>query len=235
MATGKELPRLPGQQQAFTGLINPVPYIIVAPDGKKLLAWVPGNERFTTLTGFDLASGAELLSFNDQGRNIHSVAFSADGKRAATGARDGSVRVFDLEKKGTMLPGGDWFLYEKGVGVGDLALNTDGSILVAGSDTGDVKICLVAKKETLKTIKAHTSRVIACQVSHDGKLRFATVGLNNVIKLWDIATGQELRTWNMRSVGQDRGGFVVSIAFSPDNKQIVTGNANTTVFVLDLP
>lgn len=226
--TGKEIPRLPGQQQAFTGLIQPSPYLYMAPDGKKLLAWVPGNERYTTLTGFELATGTEIFSFNDQGRNINSVAFSPDGKRAATGARDGSVRVFDLERK-EMLPGGDWFLYGKGVGVGDLAFTPDGKKLVVGSDAGDVKICLIEKKETLRHLKAHTARVIACQVSPDGK-RFATVGLNNVVKVHDLETGEELRVWNMGG-----GAQVVSIAFSPDGRNLVTGNANTTLFVLELP
>src|SRR5439155_1693689 len=79
--TGKELPRLPGQQQSFTGLIKPSQYVQMAPDGKKLLAWVPGNERYTTLTGFELATGTEIFSFNDHGRDIRSVAFSANGKR----------------------------------------------------------------------------------------------------------------------------------------------------------
>jgi WD40 repeat protein len=105
---------------------------------------------------------------------------------------------------------------------------------VAGSDKGDVKICQVAKREVLKTIRAHDRGVSACQISPDGK-RFATVGENNDVKLWDLATGNELRSWNMRSFGQDGGGFIVSIAFSPDNKQLVTGNANTTLFMLELP
>jgi WD40 repeat protein len=160
------------------------------------------------------------------------VAFSADGKRAATGARDGSVRVFDLEKKGTLLPGGDWFLYEKGVGIGDLALNADGSLLAAGSDAGDVKVCRVAGKETLKTIKAHSTGIIACQISPDGK-RIVTIGADNVVKLWDLDSGGERRSWIIR--GQDRGKFISSVAFAADSKQLAIGNANTTVFILELP
>jgi len=35
--------------------------------------------------------------------------------------------------------------------------------------------------------------------------------MNNVVKLWDLATANELRSWNMSSFGQDG----VSIAFSP--------------------
>jgi WD40 repeat protein len=208
-----------------------VPYFLIGPDGKRVLTWEPRDSE-STLSGFDLATGNELFSFNDRGRTINSVAFSADGKRAATGARDGSVRVFDLEKKGTMLPGGDWFLYEKGVGIGDLALTADGSVLAAGSDAGDLKICLVAGKETLKTIKAHSTGVIGCQISPDGK-RIATVSADNAVKVWDTGSGAELRSWTIR--GQDRGKFIVSVAFSPDGKQLAIGNANTTVFILALP
>jgi WD40 repeat protein len=83
---------------------------------------------------------------------------------AATGARDGSVRVFDLDKKGAMLPGA-WFLYDKGVGLGNMAFTPDGSLLIAGSEAGDVKIRRVAGKETLKTIKAHAGAVTICQVT----------------------------------------------------------------------
>jgi WD40 repeat protein len=232
MATGKELPRLPGQQQAFTGLPKSVVYVALAPDGKKLLAWVHGDERYQTIAGYDLASGTELFSFNDQGRNIRAIAFSADGTRAASGALDGSVRIFDLDKKGMLLPGGDWFLYGKGVQVGDVALSPDGATLVAGSDAGDVKVCLVSKKETLKTIKAHTAAVVACLVSPDGK-RFATAGADNNVKLWDLGSGAELRSWNLGGPLRVNGGL--PLAFSPDGKQLVAGNANTTAYVLDLP
>lgn len=229
METGKERPLVPGQQQSFTGFKIPVPYFVVSPDGKKLVIWEP-RDRGTIITAFDLATGTELYSVNDPSRSINAVAFSADAKRVATGARDGSVRILDLEKKGTTLPGGDWFMYDQGVGMGDLAFTPDGSILVAGSTAGDIKICKVANKEVLKTIpKAHKSRIIACQVSPDGK-RFATIGETNIIKLWDIATGEELRSWDLHTVSLDR-----SVAFSPDGKQMVAGNTNTTVFVLDLP
>ncbi len=225
--------RPPGNFVTFRDRIKPIPYVAVAPDNKTLLAWVPGNERYTTITAFDLTTAKELFSFNDQGREIKSVAFSADGKRAATGARDGSVRVFDLEKNGTLL-GGDWFLYQKDVGLGDMAFTPDGKTLVAGSDAGDIKICRVADRMTIATIKGHKGAVSICQVSPDGK-RFATAGMDNVIKLWDLASATPVRTWEIRDAGRDQNGFIGSIAFSPDGKQLVTGNANTTVFVLDLP
>ena len=44
--------------------------------------------------------------------------------------------------------------------------------------------------------------------------------------------GKEVRSWDM---GRHSDMFVIALAFSPDNKQLVSANANTTVYVLDLP
>ena len=66
--------------------------------------------------------------------------------------------------------------------------------------------------------------------SPDGKL-FATYGDDNVIKVWDM-DGKELRRWDL---GKNQGMLVINLAFTPDGKQLVTANANTTVYILDLP
>jgi WD40 repeat protein len=229
--TGKEfLPRKP----TFTGLINPVPYLLLPTGGNKLLAWVPGNERYTTITGFDLATGNELFSFNDTGRHVYAVAFTPAGNLVALGAKDGGVRIYDLDKKGQQLPGGDWFMFDKGTSVGDIAFTPDGKQLVVGHDSGDIKIADVAGRKVLHTLKGHKQRIGVCIVSPDGK-RCATAGFDNVVKLWDLANGKELRSWDMHMLIQERGGFIMNMAFTPDNRQLVTANANSTVYVLDLP
>ena len=55
------------------------------------------------------------------------------------------------------------------------------------------------------------------------------------VKVWDLATGQELRSWDANTPDIERGSFIAAIAFSPDGKHLVTGNANSTLFLLDLP
>jgi hypothetical protein len=45
----------------------------------------------------------------------------------------------------------------------------------------------------------------------------------------------ELRRWDMRGGANLTSSLVVTLAFTADGKQLVSGNANSTLFVLDLP
>lgn len=230
----REVPREQAQQQNWSGLLSSPPLMSLTPDGKKLFVWEGGNERFIKINAYEFPSGNQLFTFNDNGRHVQAVSISADGKTAATAAKDGSIRLFDLDKNGQMMPGGDWFPFEKDVATGDIALTPDGSQLVVTSEKGQMKILKLAGRQTLQDVKAHAGHINACLVSPDGK-RVATAGADNQLKLWDVASGKELRRWSMQESPGLRRGLVVNVAFSPDSKQLVTGNANTTLFVLDLP
>ena len=253
--TGLEmLPRKP----TFINLINPVPFLTV-PDDKHLLAWVPGNARYTTVTAWDLATGNEVVTFIDpeqdkkkRNRQVQAVAFTPKGDRIATGGKDSdpkspikdaSVRIFavDFDKK-TAKPlfEDDWYIFktdkgeERPPGMGDIAFTSDGKILVVGNDRGDIAVCQIEGRKVLTTLKGHKQKIAVCITSPDGK-RIATAGYDNVVKLWDIASGKELRSWDMRMSVQERTSFVMNLAFTPDGRQLITANANTTLFVLDLP
>jgi len=235
LKTGKEQPLPP----IFKNLINPVPLLAVPPGGKKIMAWVPGNERYTSVTAFDPAAGVELFTFNDPPkgappRNIYAMAFTPRCEKAVLGGKDGSVRIFDLDKKGEIVPGGDWFVFDKGVGLGDLAFTPDAKKLIVGSEAGELRIFQIDGRKLLHAFKGHKQRIGVCQVSADGK-RFATAGFDNIVKLWDVDTGKELRSWNMHMLVQERSAFVYNMAFTPDGKALVTGNANSSLFILDLP
>jgi WD40 repeat protein len=238
----REIERTPAQLQTFNRLRRYSPYIFVAPDGKKLYVWLPNPDtRIKTLVEcFDLNEGKQLFQFVDDNRSVNSLAFCANGKLVATGAKDGSVRLHDLEQQGAILPGGDWLCFDKAgakeaVGVADLALTPDGKTLVVTSDEGEVKIGDIASRTMRKTFKAHDGRIMACVTSPDGK-RCATVGLDNIVKLWDLETARELRRWPLgRPATEMHGLLVSSLAFAPDGRQLATANTDTTVYLLDLP
>jgi WD40 repeat protein len=230
VAAGKELPQQENHQLNFNNLLNPPPRLQVTPDGKRLLAWIPGSERYTTLAMYDLASGKELLRFNDTGRNVTAVVFTRDGKWALTGARDGSLRAYNMETK-QMQRGGDAFLFERGAGIESLALSANGRVQVAGGDNGEVQVRDAGKKHVLRH---GAQKVLHCAVSADGKYA-ATAGQDNVIKLWDVAAGKELRSYPIPVPAQERGGFVAQLTFTPDGRHLMTANANTTLYMLELP
>jgi WD40 repeat protein len=229
----REIQRTQQQMAVFGRMIRYSPYIATEPTGKTLWVWFPADmgRPGTMVEAFDIESGNPLYKFTeDQSRFVNCLAFSANGKIAATGAKDGSVRLWDIKPNAAnVAAGGDWFLFNK-VGIGDLALTPDGALLFAGSEKGEIKIAKVQGRETLHTIQGHKGGVGACIVSPDGKF-FATVGSDNVVKAWSI-DGKELRSWNF---GADQGMFIINLAFSADSKQIITANANTSVYVLDLP
>ncbi len=239
----REIERTAGQMQSFNHLRRYSPYIFVEPEGKKLYVWLPLNEaRISTMVEcYDLREGKQLFQFFDDNRKVNSLAFCANGKLAASGARDGSVRLYDLQQQGAILKGGDWHVFDKAgvkeptVGVADLALTPDGKTLVVTSDEGEIKVGDVATRTFRTTFKGHDRKIMACITSPDGK-RAATVALDNIIKLWDLQTGHELRRWSLGRAATDQYGLLInSLVFTPDSRQLVTANADTTVYLLELP
>jgi len=106
-------------------------------------------------------------------------------------------------------------------------------LLYVGNDQGAVKVCKVASREVLRTFQAHNQRVGVLAISADGK-RLASAGNENVIKLWDTITGKELRRWDIHQPVQQHG-FVAQMRFTPDGRYLLTANANTTLYLLELP
>ena len=232
IASGKELPQLVNKQN-FSGYINPVAQLGIRPDGKRLIAWIPLDEHGTRVATFDMATGEERVQINDRDKHILAVAWSRDLKLVALGAKDGTVRIYEIDQdRSDKKPVA--FQVLKDVAVTSVALAPDGGSLFVGGDNGEVLIIDPITGVERKKSAGHLKRVSAIVANPDGK-RLATVGHDGFVKLWDTQTGKELRRWAMPPVGPQAGSLVNNLTFTADGRFLVTANANTTLFVLEVP
>ena len=168
-------------------------------------------------------------------KKVTSLTFSADGAMAALGSSDGKVRLWDVMKKQPALPGGDLQVHEGKVV--DLTLSADKKVVAAVDEEGLIEG--VGRGEAEGTADAEgvhgtEPAATAFVLSPDGS-RLATAGEDGMVRLLATADGKELRSWNFAASAQPRQLFVRALAFTPDGKQLVTGNADTTMYLLDCP
>ncbi len=193
------------------------------------------------LRRWDLAAGKELLPPKESPPVVHCAAYSPDGKvlAAAEDGADGSCRIWLWEAKT------DRLLRRLDVGfdaLHALAFSPDGKLLASGGYGQTVRLWVVATGAEIRPVDGHAGPVHVA-VSPDGKV-IATAGGqgyhlssgrqgdylylgDRVVRLWDRATGRELRRISSPE------GHVFALAFSPDGKTLALGGSGKSVYLLD--
>jgi WD40 repeat protein len=131
-------------------------------------------------------------------------------------------------------PGTRELLVGHDAAITSLAINRDGTLALTGSDdhtlilwditTGDIlqrfgtpAVTVGTNTPTPTPISGHSARVITVALSPDGTRAFSAGG-DNLLILWDVTTGQELRR-------EETANFPIrSMAFSPDGTIIALGS-----------
>ncbi|HST19482.1 MAG TPA: WD40 repeat domain-containing protein, partial [Blastocatellia bacterium] len=150
------------------------------------------------------------------GGDTRSVAYSKDGRFILTGALLWDAATGQEIRRFVGHPNG----------VDAVAFSPDGKSILTGG-TLDKTACIwniATGKEIKRLISPNEVRTVA--YSSDGK--FILTGGNTIARLWDAATGREIRSFIGHSA------FVVSVKFSPDGRYILTGSIDKTARLWDV-
>jgi len=196
-------------------------------DGTRL---VSGNGD-GSVTVWDLEEGADdniVLTLKERGghtQEVAGVAYSPDGKRIASASWDTGVKVWnadDVRQPPVTFRGHTGW-------VTGVAFSPDGRWLASagGDNDGTVKLWDAATTDqegrTVADPPAHRAPVNC--VAYDSASRLlASAGNDGAVKLWDAAGARFVRTIPWARDPRDHG-WVLTVAFSPDGRQLAGGGA----------
>jgi WD40 repeat protein len=155
---------------------------------------------------------------------VEALTFSPDGRLAASGSRDRTIRLWDVQSAKAV---GRFEGHSSDVKA--VAFSADGKFVVSGSGDRNVarldpkadndcsvRLWEVRTGKELRRLDGHSVEVCAVAFSPDGS-RIASGGADRTCIIWDAATGREVARV------QRRAGRVETVAVSPDGRAVLTG------------
>ena len=203
-------------------------------DSRQLATTSGEWDRDGVLTIWDLETGGDRapIDLPHPMQDVLGVAFSADGKRVASGSgtfdgfsiqkKPGEIRIWDLSTKTVVGSFGN----PTGATVTSVAFGpTPGKQLAAGDTDGTVTIW---EWETDKwtSLRGHTDSVWSVAFSPDGS-RLASASSDQTVRVWETANWRESLTL------RGHGGEVRTVAFHPSGKRLASGSRDKTIKVWD--
>jgi WD40 repeat protein len=215
---------------ALQGARLPVFGVRFSPDGRRVATvgcdrQSPGRPHEVRV--HDATTGQLLASWRGKG-HLFGLAFSPDGRWLATGGEEGQVHVVDWARGRTVFDRHGRNREHRGA-VTAVVFSRDGRLLAtAGAGDLEVKIwdCRTWKVKT----KAAAPGLLCDMVFSLSGRRLAAVS-RDVVKMWDVQTGQELLTLRGAPQRHRDPAFNARLAFSPDGRRLAGSNWDESISV----
>jgi WD40 repeat protein/serine/threonine protein kinase len=211
----------------FQGHHFPVFAVRFSSDGSRLATMACDRQtagRPHEVNVWDSATGKLLVSRHGQGI-LFGLALSPDGRWLATGGDDGRVKVVDWASGKVVV---DRREHRGAVTV--LTFSRDGRYMAsAGASDHTAKVWTCAKWNVLAPA-AETPGLI-CDLAFDPTNRRLAGVSRDVLKLWDVETGQELLTLRGAPQRHRDPAFNARVSFSTDGRLLAGSNWDESISV----
>ena len=191
------------------------------------IAFIPGGKFILPSTNakflYDRNTAERVAHFLGTGSSAGSVGFSPDGKKIVTGNDDGTVLLFDVERRNYK---GQVTLAAHQRRVVSLAYSPDGKTIVSASADKTIKLWDANTITKQKVFSGDMDALTDMALRPDGKT-IAAVDNTTTIYLWDVETSAQKKFRTGYAAG------VISVAFSADGKRLAVGGVDGAVTILD--
>jgi WD40 repeat protein len=150
---------------------------------------------------------------------IRAMAMTPDGLRAVSGSRNGFVTMWDLES------GNATTLGNHRMKVRAVAITADGRRALSGSEDQSFKVWDLENRQLTRAV-SRGEQVFSIAITPDG--RQAICGLNPDLEVWDLESGQLLKTLT------GHRGVVSAVAVTADGRRAVSAAHDNTIKVWNL-
>jgi WD40 repeat protein len=192
---------------------------------RRAVRWMEGREasdelrRFRTEAAGMLPDAAEIRSIVGHSKEIMSVAYCNDGRRAVSGSFDNTMRLWDVATGKELRR----FEGHQAV-VHSVALSPDNRQVLSGSWDGSIRLWDVETAKEVRRFQGSPGVVLTVALSPDGRQALSGAGNgDHSTRLWDVATGKEIRRF------EGHTGEIHGVAFSPDGHRALSGASDRTV------
>ena len=189
-------------------------YLTFSPDGRLLAS---GREG-AGIQLWEVATGGLASTLPGQTSRITSVSFAPGGRFLASGDREGTVRLWDLESATSSI------VVDHGYEIRSVSFSPDGT-MVASASRQEVNLWEVASGALVYVLEGKALQVFSVSYSRDPAV-LASGASYGTVQVWNLARAK-VRTYS------DQGGFVESLAFSPDGRTLASATEGS-VFLRDL-
>jgi WD40 repeat protein len=201
---------------------GPVQALALSADGTTIVTAGAPSGQVGEVRLWEARTGKPLRGPLPHSASVSAVAFSPDGHSLATGAFDGSTRVWNVRTGELRLT------FHHQAQVRAVAYSPDGHKILTGSFDHTARLWDAATGQPLTPPLEHQDWIRTVAFSPDGKY-LVSASFDHTARLWDAATGKPL---GPPLVHQS---WVLSLAFHPEGRTVVTCSMDRTARIWPVP